>query len=254
MTKIVVIDDEKHGTDVLMSLIRQLRPNYEIFGVFNDSTLALDFIKKNKSEIGLLFTDIQMPKMNGFSLLDNAFPFSFDVIFTTAFDHYAIKAFQYSAINYLLKPINGKDLELVLLNWEQRREKASTDRWSLMKKMMNRADEVVNTIALPTRNGYEIINIESIIRCESENNYTYFYCSTGAKTMISKSLKEVEELLFPYSFFRVHQSHLINAKFVKQINKNDGGSILMNDNAVVPVSRQKKGLLEEILNKNIRFD
>lgn len=254
MSRIIILDDEKHGTDILVSLIKQLRPEYTIVGVFNDPLIALDFIKENKSAIDLLFTDIQMPKMNGFSVLDNAFPFPFDVVFTTAFDHYAIKAFQYSAINYLLKPINGKELEVVLLNREQRKNRTSAERWNLMKEMIKEGEKEVVKIALPTRNGYEIIDIQSIVRCESENNYTYFYCSSGAKTMISKSLKEVEELLSPYSFLRVHQSHLINAKFVKQINKNDGGSILMEDNATVPVSRQKKGVIEEILNKNIRFE
>lgn len=125
MIKIVILDDEKHCTDILQSLIAKMQRDYEIVGVFNDPLKALSFIEEN--EIDLLFLDIQMPKMNGFKLLDRISPIEFDVIFTTAYDQYAIRAFEYSAFHYLLKPITEKALVQCLLSWEQRKRKVNSE-------------------------------------------------------------------------------------------------------------------------------
>lgn len=253
MIKIVILDDEKHCTDILQTLIERMRRNYQISGVFNDPYEALKFIENN--EIDLLFLDIQMPKLNGFKLLDKISPIEFDVIFTTAYDQYAIRAFEYSAFHYLLKPITEKALVQVMLSWEQRIRKVNAEQWSLLKKAVEEEDSTVpGKIALPTGTGYEIMKIEEIVRCQSENNYTSFVFKDGSKALVCRTLKEVERILPSKSFFRVHQSHLISARHVKSINRQGGGAIYMQDGVEIPISRQKKNYIDNLLNSMLKFD
>src|SRR5690625_4687951 len=160
MIKIVILDDEKHCTDILQTLIERMRRNYQISGVFNDPYEALKFIENN--EIDLLFLDIQMPKLNGFKLLDKISPIEFDVIFTTAYDQYAIRAFEYSAFHYLLKPITEKSLVQCLLSWEQRKRKVNAEQWGLLRKAVDQETTSPSKIALPTGTGFEIMKVDEI--------------------------------------------------------------------------------------------
>lgn len=251
MTNIIIIDDEAHCTNVLASLVEKVNADYNIIGIFNNPLKGLDFIKSNPPD--LLFLDIEMPNMNGFALLDNLMPINFDVIFTTAYDQYAIKAFQYSAMNYLLKPITEKNIVKALSNWKKRREKTSQEQWQLLQSHLKNANKNCSQIALPTGVGYQIADIKNIVRCQSDSNYTYIFCKDENKILISRTLKEIEELLQDHSFVRVHQSHLINPHFVKAILKQDGGSILMHDEVEIPVSRQKGKQINEILETMLRF-
>lgn len=251
MATIIILDDEVHCTKVLATLIKKLNSKYEILGIFNDPVIALDFIKDNSPDI--LFLDIEMPKLNGFQLLDRLLPINFDVIFTTAFDQYAIKAFQYSAINYLQKPISEKNIVKALSSWEHQREKTTSAQWELLRSSIQEPKKDQTRMALPTGVGYDIIEIKNIIRCKSDNNYTYFYFHDGSRILVSRTLKEIEALLRDQGFFRIHQSHLVNAKFVKNISRQDGGLLVMIDGAEVPVSRQKKGQIKEILESMLRF-
>ena len=250
-TKIIIIDDETHCTNVLKSLIGKVHSDYNIIGIFTNPLEGLEFIKKNPPD--LLFLDIEMPNLNGFSLLDNLLPIDFDVIFTTAYDQYAIKAFRYSAINYLLKPITEKSIVKALSNWEKRRKKTSEKQWRLLRDQLNDSKKEVSQIALPTGVGYQIVEIENIVRCQSDSNYTNIFCKDENKVLISRTLKEIEELLRDHGFLRVHQSHLINPQFVKGILKHDGGSLIMNNDIEIPVSRQKTKQINEILETMLRF-
>ena len=252
MTNIVILDDERHCTDILQSLISKVNRDYVISGVFNDPFEALAFIKQHEPD--LLFLDIQMPKMNGFQLLDKILPVSFDIIFTTAFDQYAIKAFDYSAINYLLKPITEKALIKTLLSWEQRKQKILSEQWQLLKDTLSGSDIDCNKIALPTGTGYEIMELNKIIRCQSENNYTAFYFEGGRKAVVCRTLKDVEMMLAHHSFFRIHQSHLINSKFVKTISKQDRGTLCMEDGTEIPISRQKRSHISHLLNTMLSLE
>ncbi|TYB79784.1 LytR/AlgR family response regulator transcription factor [Bizionia myxarmorum] len=251
MTKIIIIDDENHCINVLENLIQKVHADYTIIGVFTNPLEGLEFIKRNPPD--LLFLDIEMPNLNGFSLLDNLLPIDFDVIFTTAYDQYAIKAFQYSAINYLLKPISEKNIVKTLSNWEKRRNKTSTKQWQLLQDHLKDSSKDCFQIALPTGVGYQIVEIQNIMRCQSDSNYTYIFCKDNNKVLISRTLKEIEELLTNHGFIRVHQSHLINPKFVNGILKQDGGSLIMHDEAEIPVSRQKSKQINEILKTMLRF-
>ncbi|MGO3184085.1 MAG: LytR/AlgR family response regulator transcription factor [Aequorivita sp.] len=252
MTKVIIIDDETHCTNVLQSLIGKIHSDYTITGVFTNPLQGLEFIKKNPPD--LLFLDIEMPNLNGFTLLDNLLPIDFDVIFTTAYDQYAIKAFRYSAINYLLKPITEKSIVKALSTWEKRRKTTSDKQWKLLQDQLKVSERLkCSQIALPTGVGYQIVEIENIVRCQSDSNYTNIFCKDENKVLISRTLKEIEELLKDHGFLRVHQSHLINPQFVKGILKHDGGSLIMNDDQEIPVSRQKSKQINEILETMLRF-
>ena len=251
MTKIIIIDDESHCTNVLESLIEKVQSDYTVIGVFTNPLKGLEFIKNNPPD--LLFLDIEMPNLNGFALLDNLLPIDFDVIFTTAYDQYAIKAFRYSAINYLLKPITEKNIVKALSTWEKRRKKTTEKQWQLLKDHLKGSNKDCFQIALPTGVGYQIVEINNIVRCQSDSNYTYIFCKDENKILISRTLKEIEELLKDHGFVRVHQSHLINPQFVKGILKQDGGSLIMHDDVEIPVSRQKSKQINEILETMLRF-
>ncbi|MGB3343761.1 MAG: LytTR family DNA-binding domain-containing protein [Aequorivita sp.] len=250
MTEIIIIDDEVHCTSVLENLIGKMDSGYIITGVFNDPVQGLNFIQKNPPD--LLFLDIEMPNLNGFALLDKLLPIDFDIIFTTAYDQYAIKAFKYSAINYLQKPITERNIIESLSTWEKRRKKISDEQWKLFQSHLESEDEPIK-IALPTGVGYTIVEIKNIVRCKADDNYTSFYLADENKILISRTLKEVEGILSNRGFFRVHQSHLINSRYVKGVSRQDGGCLIMNDDAQIPVSRQKRNLIEEILESTVRF-
>jgi two-component system LytT family response regulator len=188
-----------------------------------------------------------------FALLDKILPIDFDIIFTTAYDQYAIRAFQYSAINYLLKPITEKNIVQALSNWEKRRKKTSMEQWQMLQNNLSETEKDISKIALPTGVGYHIVEIKDIVRCESDNTYTNFFFEDDNKLLICRTLKEIEEMLGEYGFLRVHQSHLINPNFVKGILKQDGGSVVMKDDKEIPVSRQKRREMNGILESMLRF-
>lgn len=252
MTKIVILDDEQHCSDLLSRLITKVHADYQIMGIFNCPKEALAFMKEQKPD--LLFLDIEMPVMNGFAFLDKIRPINFDIIFTTAYDQYAIRAFQYSAINYLLKPITENAIVRSLASWEQRRQKTNEEQWQMLQTLISNTNEMQTKIALPTGTGYDVIEIKDIMRCQSDNNYTYFFFADGSRTLVCRTLKDVDSLLSEQQFYRVHQSHLINPKFVKSISKQDGGTLIMMDETEVPVSRMKRQHINEILNSMIRLD
>lgn len=251
MANIIIIDDEMHCVNVLKNLIKKVHPDYNIAGTFRNSIQGLEYLQAHSPD--LLFLDIEMPNLNGFALLDKILPIDFDIIFTTAYDQYAIRAFQYSAINYLLKPITEKSIVQALSNWEKRRKKTNPEQWELLRHNLKGTMKDQSKIALPTGDGYRIVEIKDIVRCESDNNYTNFFFDDGNKMLICRTLKEIVEMLQDYGFLRMHQSHLINPRFVKGILKRDGGSVIMKDDKEIPVSRQKRSEINGILDSMLRF-
>ncbi|EMY79900.1 response regulator transcription factor [Psychroflexus gondwanensis] len=251
MTNIIIIDDEIHCANVLENLIRKVHSDYIILGIFTNPKHGLEYIQNNPPD--LLFLDIEMPHLNGFALLDKLLPVDFDIIFTTAYDQYAIKAFQYSAINYLLKPISEKNIVRALSSWEKRRKKTSQEQWELFQKNLKNTTKDRLKLALPTGVGYHIVEIATIVRCQSDNNYTNVFFENSNKILISRTLKEIDEILAEHGFLRVHQSHLVNPNYVKSILKQDGGSLIMRNDDEVPVSRQKRKQINDILESMLRF-
>jgi len=238
MITAILIDDEKHCNQTLEIEIGRHCPDVKILGSYTSGKEGLAAIKSLQPN--LVFLDIEMPWMNGFELLQKIEHLNFDVIFVTAYDNYAIKAFRFSAIDYLLKPIQHQLLvsaiEKVKLknNHNLPYEQLET----LLHNMKNNTEN--NRVVFSTSEGLEIVEIKDIVRCQSDNNYTYIYLSSGEHIFLSKTLKEVEQMIQSSTFIRVHQSHLVNINFIKRFVKGDGGYLLLKDDKQVSVSKSRR--------------
>jgi two-component system LytT family response regulator len=244
---IAIVDDEKHCIESLELDLQALEIDHNLIYKTNKSVEALEELPKLK--IDILFLDVEMPHLNGFELLDQLETLDFDVIFTTAYSEYALQAFKNKAYNFLLKPVDSEELEEILLDWERKQKKESLLLNELaIKDLLSKIKNeglVKSKIAIPTVQGFEFLKTEDILYCQSENNYTKIFLQTGEKKLISKTLKDVEKTLSNYLFLRIHQSYLINPKYLKQYNKTDGGYVVMDDGHSIPVSKQKRHLLTE---------
>jgi two-component system, LytTR family, response regulator len=247
MIKAIIIDDEKTSRETLQGLLRRYCKNVEVIGEADGFRSGMEVIKKNKPDV--VFLDIQMPDGSGFKLLEEIGDINFEVIFSTAYDQFAIKAIKYSALDYLLKPINPEDLITSVEKLEAKLSKGKDDTGvKFLLDSIRTPTSDKKKIVLSTSEGMHIVDIDNIIRCESEDYYTKFFLKEGKVIMVSKTLKENEELLAEYNFIRPHKSHLINLKYVKSFLRIDGGSIVMTDGSNVPVSRRKREQIVDILN------
>ncbi len=234
--KVVLVDDEKHALETFEWELKQCDMDIEILGMFDNPKEALVFLQKN--EIDVLFLDVEMPFMNGFELLEALGDIDFDVVFTTAYDQFALHAFQVSAIGYLLKPIDRGELMSTLEKIDQSSMgKTTQEQLELLAKRLKGDNQ---KIALPSLEGLEFVNIEDIIRCQSDSNYTNIHLEGPRKILVSKTLKQISELLKEGPFYRVHNSHLINLKKIKNYVRGDGGYVILEDGSEIDVSRSKK--------------
>ncbi|MDZ7934959.1 MAG: LytTR family DNA-binding domain-containing protein [Emticicia sp.] len=245
MIRTVIIDDEPHATKSLEILLSEDCPQVHVVASFNHSAEALVFLRSN--QIDLIFLDIDMPFMNGFELLNRLAPINFDIIFVTAYDQYAIKAFKFSAFDYLLKPVDEVELINSVRNFENKSKKSTQNsNFEHLLEVFKSGQTAVKRIALPTLEGFEFVEVEKIIRCESDSNYTKIFMQNLPMMLVSRTLKEIEEILSDLPFIRVHNSHIIAKNHVKKYVKADGGYILMIDNAEIPISRARK---EEVISQ-----
>jgi two-component system, LytTR family, response regulator len=239
MLKTLIVDDEPHAVKSIKILLEENNPNVNILGLYTDAREALKYIQKN--EIDLLLLDIEMPFMNGFELLNQLKSINFKVIFITAYDHFAIKAFRFSAFDYLLKPVDENELKNSISKLEiQYKTLPQPSHYEYLFELFKTGNQQIKRIALPTLEGFEFVEVEKIIRCESDSNYTKFFIQNHPMMLVSRTLKETEEILSDFPFIRVHNSHIINKNHVKKYVKADGGFILMIDNAEIPISRTRK--------------
>jgi len=238
MLKVLLIDDEERATDALRLMIEKTIPEIKQVMVCNDSRKAADMI--HNYHPGLVFLDIQMPHMNGFEVLEKMPNKNFKIIFTTAYNEYAIRAIRFSAFDYLLKPVDIEELQSSVHRFLE----GSDDyrqQYDLLKNIMHNiqvpsADEF--RLALPTREGVHFLYPDDIVRCEALGNYTKFFMTGKNTYVISKTLGEYDSLLTPQGFIRTHKSHLVNKKFISFIDR-DGFAILK-DSSKVEVSRRRK--------------
>ena len=244
----LIVDDERRSRETLASLIEKYCPVLKVIGFADSAATGAEAIKLQSPD--LVFLDIEMPFGSGFDMLEKLGDYSFEVVFTTAYDQYALRAFKFSALDYLLKPIDRDDL----IEAVGRVEKRVSKKQNSLSKEANEHLEVLlhniknkhlhaSKIALPTSDGIVFVQVNDIIRCESERNYTNFYMSGGEKILITRTLKEFELMLTDFDFFRVHHSHLINLAYVKRYIKSDGGSLMMIDESIVQISRKYKDVL-----------
>lgn len=246
MIRAIIIEDEKKSRETLLGLLQKYCLSVEIVAQAEGYREGVQLVKKYKPDV--IFLDIQMPDGSGFRLLEELKDMDFDVIFTTAFDQFAIKAIKYSALDYLLKPIVPQ--ELVDAINKLKVKKANAEKRKSIETLLDNIktpEEDPHKIVLSTAEKIHVIDVDDILRCESDNYYTYFYFTNGDKLLISKTLKENEELLSHHSFIRPHKSHLINVKYIKSFIRQDGGYIIMTDGSKVPVSRRKREKILEIL-------
>ncbi len=244
MIKTILIDDEPAFRHVLADMIRLYTPDLEVVAQASSVKEAAEAIHLLKPQ--LLFLDVHLTDGTGFDLLQRIGYHDLRVIFTTAHDSYAITAFRFNAIDYILKPV---DLHQFLEAVEKVRNQPllSADKSERYFMTPGNAASERKKIALPSHEGISIINTESIIRCESDGSYTTFVLAGGQKITVSRSMKEYDELLTPSGFFRVHQSHLVNLNHIRQFLKEDGGTLIMTDGSRIEVSRRRKDLLIQVI-------
>lgn len=239
MTRAVIVDDEKNALDVLSMQIHAYCPEIQIVAASVGGKQGISDIILQKPD--LVFMDIEMPLINGFDVLEATRHLNYKVIFTTAYDQFAIKAFKYSAVDYLLKPIDIEELKSAVLKLLNNGQK---DLVLLLQNMYQHFNQgggsYQKKIALPFGEGFEMITVTDIVRCESDSNYTTIYLNDRRKLVLTRTLKEVEEQLpFP-PFFRIHNSHIVNVDCILKWYKTDGGYVIMNDGAQINISRSRK--------------
>jgi len=207
---------------------------------------GIDIIEKQKPDV--VFLDIQMPDGSGFKLLESINEINFDVIFTTAYDQFAIKAIKFSALDYLLKPIFPEDLIKAVKKAEVKKEgQDSRENIDVLLENIKMPLSESPKIVLSTSDKINVVKVKDIVRCESDNYYTFFHFKNGERLLKSKTLKENEELLKDHNFIRPHKSHLVNVLFIESYLKQDGGYIILTDGSKIPVSRRKKEKIIEII-------
>lgn len=244
MIRAIVIDDEQESRNTVINILNNFCNNIQVVAQAENVKEGKEIIEKEKPDV--VFLDIQMPDGTGFDLLEKLSEINFQVIFVTAYDQYALKAIKFSALDYLLKPVNPQQL----IDSVEKLKSPEKD-FGLISKQINtllRNKNGFERITLPTFEGLRFIILRDIIRCEADNNYTNFYLNSGEKVLVTKTLKEYDESLSGEDFIRVHQSHLVNSKYIDRYIKGDGGTIIMTDGSHVEVSRRRK---EEFLKRMV---
>lgn len=245
MTTAIIVDDIKESRINLSADLRDYCPDISVIGEADSVVSALKLIKEHPPQI--VFLDIHLGDGTGFDILELLPTITFKVIFTTASDAFAIKAFKYSAIDYLLKPIDPDELVKAVLSAVDQYRLEHRQVELLMESLQKK--EAISKLALSTLDKIHIVEIDSIIRCSSDDNYTVFHFKDQTRLMVSKTLKTYDNLLKEVGFIRVHQSHLVNGKYIKEFVKTDGGHILMMNGDSVPVSTRKRAEVVDILSK-----
>lgn len=237
----IIVDDEIHSANVLRTDLSTYCPQVKIIKQFDDSRLAQTWIKANT--IDLVFLDIMMPHLTGIQLLESLQPIHFHVIFTTAYNQYATKAFRLSAVDFLEKPVDSVELTQAiqkvgsLMDLHIMEEQINTLRHNLDHLQTHRR------VALPCNKGFEFVALDDINYLESEGNFTWVYFSSGKKVLVTKLLKQMELILDFPSFCRIHNKYFINLNHLKRFERSDGGTVFMDDDTELGVSRERKAEL-----------
>lgn len=236
MLKCYVLDDEQHAVDALCGMLKKkFTATVDVCGWQTKASVAVEEIERLRPDV--LFLDVEMPEMTGLAVLQQFPHRSFDVIFTTAHEKYALPALKAAAVDYLVKPLSPQDVHDALQRCAARRQ--------------SQAQRTTQWITLTTLQEIAVVHPDDIIRIEGTNNYSTFYFTNRPKLVVSKTLKEFEEQLSPVNFFRVHQSHLINLKHIVSVNSGDGDHVLLTQNNRVEISRRRKAeFLQRLKQKN----
>ena len=244
MIKAIIIDDIEQARITLKKDLEVYAPDVTVIGEANGVVEGAKILKKLHPDV--LFLDIQMQDGSGFDLLDILDKIPFKIIFITASDAHAIKAFRYAAIDYLLKPIDPDELIASLARCREQNLNEN-EKYKLLNDSLKEQQKPHERLALHTQDKIHIVNINDIIRCESNVNYTEFFFQDGKKLLVTRTLKDFEDLLSDQGFYRVHQSFLVNTRFIKEFVKEYGGFLLMSDGSSIPVSTRKRSEVMKML-------
>jgi len=246
MINAVIIDDERDSIDTLKWKLENYCTDVSVVSSFENPEEGVKYLKANPPD--LLFLDIEMPMLTGFDVLEEiGRDISFDIIFTTAYDNFGIQAVKFSALDYLLKPVQNKELKDAIdkhLKKNQNKIPAELIE-GLFTNVQAEKKGKLGRIALTSKESIEFVDPHDIIVCEANSNYTNVYLAEGRKRVISKTLKEFEDMLVPFDFFRPHNSHVINLNRVREFIRGDGGYLVMENKMKIPVSKNRR---EELLN------
>jgi two-component system LytT family response regulator len=246
MIKAIIVDDEPDCCETIVSLLEDYCQSVEVKGVYNNAADALASILKQSPD--LVFLDVEMPRMNGFEMLEQLPQINFDIIFTTGYDQYALKAIRFSAIDYLLKPVDREELQRAVQKAMHRSQRTIAQQVEILMQKIHQPSKPISKIALPTMEGLQMVPVDSVISCESDSNYTVLLLKNKKKLIVSTTLKEMEEMLEEHSFARVHRSYLINLNEVEKYVKGEGGYLIMSDGSTIDVSRNRKEqLMKQLL-------
>jgi len=238
MLTAIIIDDEARGRLALREKLAAYCPQIKLLAEAEDGQSALLLIRHHQPE--LIFLDIEMPRMNGFEMLNELQDKNFSLIFTTAYDQYAIKAIRYAAFDYLLKPVDIQELQTAVNKIEQQKNSQTRQQLQVLQQNMKHPRKLMNRLAVPTLEGLFFYDIHEIVYLEANSNYTTIILNDKTRITASKTLKDLEELLPEHLFFRTHHSFLINLEFIKRYIKGDGGQVEMQNGAIIDVSRRNK--------------
>ncbi len=243
MLKAIIIDDERSSRNALRQKLTNHCPEINIIEECENGEEGIKSIQENKPDI--IFLDVEMPRMNGFTMLQQLPQHNFEIIFITAYDHYAIKAIKYSALDYLVKPVEVDGLKLAVEKATEKRKKNNGNMAleMLLQNLMNKEKEQ-HRIAIPSMEGLEFVATGNIIYLEAQSNYTNFYLINNKKITVAKTLKDFEDLLPASIFIRIHHSYIININCIEKYIKGDGGQVMMRNGVLLDVARRKK---EEVL-------
>jgi two-component system, LytTR family, response regulator len=236
--KAIIVEDELSSLQNLHQKLEECCPEIKVVATSQRPEDAILLISHHKPDV--VFLDIEMPRMSGFAMLGEIDSANFEVIFTTAYNHYAIDAIRISAFDYLVKPVVVKELQAAVKRLVDQTRLRTREKLEVLKKSLLDSKSQEDNIAIPTGDGIEFIQIRNIIRIESSSNYSRLILNNAQNILVTRLLKDFEEMLLAYRFYRVHNSHLINLAYIKKYIRGDGGQIVMQNGDVVDVSRRKK--------------
>jgi two-component system LytT family response regulator len=245
--KTVIVDDELDAVNFIRSIIQEYCPKLVVTGTAHNANDGVQLITEQKPE--LVFLDVEMPHGSGFDLLARFPEKMFDVVFITAFNQYALKAIKFSAVDYIIKPINISEFIEAVDKVIEKRSHLYTHNINYLALFENLKSTLPTKLAIPTAEGMEYLNTREIVRIEADRSYCWFYMLDHKKHLVSRNLKEYQDLLTDRNFFRPHNSHLVNLEFVKKYVRQEGGYIQMADGSQIPISRIKRDLFLQLMSR-----